>query len=264
MNILTIVLASVILQASAPQPVPVPVPVPDVRKLTVSAPKILSEIDTTKVQGNPVGLAWNADGTIYLRVTQGKDKTRHYQIATVPALSVGQSDQIPAWAATYWSWKSATTAPDDPSLKIDVEQRRERTKSVNTSSGGSLAGMSSAVLTSSSGGEGMSETVAAAAANSAVMSDIVTMRFKGQVVAEWINELPQPGMRFGWAPAPMGVLACIDAESRLALLDRDGHKVLVPGASHALLPAWSLDGTRIVYLQKKSQTLYLLMIASVR
>jgi len=260
MTMLAILLASLVVQASAPQPAPVP----DVRKLTVSAPKILSEIDTTKVQGSPVGLAWNADGTIYLRVTQGKDKTRHYQIATVPALSVGQSDQIPAWAANYWSWKSATSAPDDPSLKIETEQRRERTRSVNTSSGGSLAGMSSAALAAGGAGEGVSDSVAAAAANSAVMSDIVTMRFKGQVVAEWINEIPQPGMRFGWAPAPMGVLACVDADGRLALLDRDGHKALVPGASHALLPAWSLDGKRIVYLQKQSQTLYLLMIASVR
>jgi hypothetical protein len=256
-----LIAAIVIGQATAQAPPPVP----DARQLRVAPPKVLAEVDTVKVQGSPVGLAWNADGTLYLRVTQGKGKTRHYQIATVPALSVGQTDQAPAWAATYWTWKSGTVAPGDPTLKIEVEQRSERTKSINVPGAGGLAGMNAGAYNGDDTvGEGVGASEAAFAAFSAVQSGIVTMRFKGQVVGEWTNEPPQPGMQYGWAPAPMGVLAYVDVNKRLALVGRDGHKVLVPGATNVLLPAWSDDGTRIVYLQKKSAHLYLLMIAGLR
>jgi hypothetical protein len=230
----------------------------------MAAPTVLAEVDTTKVQGEPVGLAWHADGTIYLRVVQSKGKTRHYQIATVPSLSVGQSDGAPAWAAAYWVWKAGMVAPGDPSLKIDVEQRAEDLHSTNTSSGGDLGGIASATVLGGSTGEGVSQSVATVAAMTRIKADVVTMRFKGQVVGEWINEVPQPGMRFGWAPAPMDVLAYTDADGNLILIDRDGHRQPVPGAAHALLPAWSMDGKKVLFLEKKSPTLYLLMVATVR
>jgi hypothetical protein len=252
------IIAAVVLGQAA---VTAPVPVPDVRHLQPTAPKVLAEIDTVKVQGSPVGLAWNADGTIYLRVTQGKGKTRHYQIATVPKVSVGQTDQAPMWAANYWTWKSGTVAPGDPTLKIEIEKRAERTRATNTPGAGAASGS----YTGDSGGElGVSASEAAFAVLGAIASGIVTMRFEGQVVGEWTNETPVTGMQYGWAPAPMGVLAYVDANRRLALLGRDGHKVLVPGATDVVLPAWSLDGTRIVYLQKKSSNLYLLTIIGVR
>jgi hypothetical protein len=258
---LATLLAALVVQAAG---VP-PAPVPDVRQLTVTTPTVLAEIDTVKVQGTPVGLAWNADGTLYLRVTQGKGKTRHYQIATVPALAVGQSDQAPVWAATYWTWKSGTVAPGDPTLKIEVEQRSERTRSINVPGGGGLAGANAGVYNGdATGGEGMGASEAAFAAFSGVMSGIVTMRFKGHVVGEWTNEVPQPGMRYGWAPAPMGVLAGVDASTRLILIDREGRTLAIPGASKVILPAWSTDGRQIVYLQKKTSTLYELMVARIR
>jgi hypothetical protein len=258
LTMLTMLIAALLAQAA-----PALAPVTDVRQLTLSEPKAIAEIDTVKVQGAPVGLAWNADGTIYLRVTQGKDKARHYQIATVPALSVGQSDGAPEWAAAYWNWKGAIIAPGDPTLKLDVEQRLDKTKSVNTPSGGALAGMSSAVLPGS-GGEGMSESVAINAANNATAANVVTLRFKGQVVGEWVNENPQPGMRIGWAPAPMGLLAYADAEGHLLVTDREGRHVTIPGTKNVILPAWSMDGKQLVYLQKKSATLYTLMTAGLR
>lgn len=240
-------------------------PVSDVRQLSLSEPKAIAEIDTVKVQGSPVGLAWNADGTIYLRVTQGKDKSRHYQIATRPELSVGQTDGAPEWAAAYWTWKGATTAPGDPTVKLDVEQRVDRSRTVNTPSGGALAGMSSAALTGGGGGgEGVSEAVAMNAANTSIAANVVTLRFKGQVVGEWVNEPPQLGMRIGWAPAPMGLLAYADPEGRLVVIDRDGRRVTIPGTKNVILPAWSMDGQQIVYLQKKSATLYTLMVAGLR
>jgi hypothetical protein len=241
-----------------------PAPVPDATRLRLSAPTVVAEVETSKVQGDPVGLAWNTDGTVYLRVLQGKDKARHYLIATVPALSVAQCDQLPAWAAEYWAWKSSTSAPGDPTFKLDVEQRREPKRIVNTPGGGDLAGTTSAALPGSSGGEGVSQAAAVSAAMNTTMSTVIAMRYKGQVVGEWVDAPPQPGMRFGWAPAPMGLLAYVGDDGRLMLLDRQGKKVPVPGATKTLLPAWSLDGTQIVYLQQKTSKTYLLMVATVR
>jgi hypothetical protein len=238
-------------------------PATDLRLLKPSPSRILAEIDTVAVQGEPVGLAWKADGTIYLRVTQGKDRTRHYLIAMEPAVSVGQTDGAPAWAASYWTSKSAIAAPGDPLLRIDIEQRAERATSVNTPAGGDLAGMSSGALPME-GGEGVSASVVVAAANNSVVNGVVTLRFKGQVIGEWTNEIPQMGMRFGWAPAPMGMLAYVDQGGRLFLIDREGRKAQVPGVAKAILPAWSADGKRILCLQRKSRTVFLLTETSLQ
>jgi hypothetical protein len=255
-----VLLAILMGQTAASQPPPGTGSAP---RLTVAPPKVLVEIDTGKVGGEPVGLAWNADGTVYLRVAQGKDQARHYLIATSPSVSVGQSDGVPEWAAAYWARKSGLVAPDEPNLAITVESRQEKLKSVNTPSGGSLAGTASAALPGGSGGEGVSQGVAVMAATTASMATVVTMRLHNQVVAEWMNENPQPGVRLGWAPAPMGVLAYVDAETRLVLIDRQGRKVTVPGSSKVLLPGWSVDGSQVIYLQKSGSKAYQLMVAAV-
>jgi hypothetical protein len=255
--VLTILMTALLAQAAS-----VLAPVADARQLQIAGPTVIAEIDTKKVQGVPVGLAWNTNGTLYLRV-QAKDKARHYQIATTPELSLGQIDQLPQWAATYWTWKGAVVAPGDPALKLEVEQRTVRTRSVNTPSGGEIAGMSSAALPGGSGGEGVGDAVAMNAANNSMAGQVVTLRFKGHVVGEWTNEAPQPGMRISWAPAPMGLLAYCDTGGGVQIADRDGHRVRVPGTKNAILPAWSVDGQQIVFLQKKSDTLYILMVARV-
>jgi|WetSurMetagenome_2_1015567.scaffolds.fasta_scaffold161745_2 hypothetical protein len=255
---LTFLMAAALVQAAGAL-----APVADVRQLTLSEPKVVAEIDTAKVQGAPIGLAWSKDGVIYLRVTQGKDKSRHYQIATAPSISVGQTDGAPEWAADYWNWKGAIVSPGDPGLKLDVEQRVDRTRSVNVSSGGADAGMA-AGLPPVGEGQGVSQAVAASAANATIASNVVTLRFRGQVVGEWVNENPQPGMRIGWAPAPMGLLAYTDADGHLLIADREGRHVTIQGTKSVLLPAWSIDGKQIVFLQKKSDKVFSLMVATVR
>ena len=239
-------------------------PVTDVNQLKPGQSTVIAEIDTEKVQGDPIGLAWSADGVIYLRVLSGKDRARHYQIATRPKLSVAQSDGAPEWAAKYWIWKSATAAPGDDTLKMEVEQRSDRTRMLNTPGGGGLAGTASAAMVGGGGGEGVSEGLALQAANNSVTSAIVTLHFKGQVVGEWTNEVPRLGMRFGWAPAGVGLLAYTDAEGQLLVIDREGRKLAIPGATKALLPAWSLDGTQLLYLQKKSRTEYAITLVTLR
>ena len=90
------------------------------------------------------------------------------------------------------------------------------------------------------------------------------MRVKGQVVGEWENVLPQPGMRFGWAPAGIDAIAYVNSNKRLSLLDRAGHTLEVAGTANVLLPAWSSDGKQIAYLQKKDKKKYSLMLVDIQ
>jgi hypothetical protein len=240
-------------------------PVPDVRQLAPPPATRLAEIDVAKVKGTPVGVAWREDGTIYLRV-QDKEHTRHYLITTVPALAVGQVDQTPEWAAAYWHWKGAEAAPGEPTVKLEIERRQDRSRTVNLPSAGEMAGISStAAIAAGGGGEmGVSDAAALGAVATGYQSTIVTMRFKGHVVGEWSNEVPQPGLRLGWAPAGMGLLAFVDARGQLVISDKEGRLLPFGGSSEVLLPAWSTDGKRLAYLQKQKPTVYDLMVADIR
>ena len=42
-----------------------------------------------------------------------------------------------------------------------------------------------------------------------------------------------------------------------------GRTIEVPGATDVLLPAWSPDGTRLAYLQKKDKKKYVLNVVEV-
>jgi hypothetical protein len=251
------------------QIVPVTAPsVADVTRLQPSAAKLVAEIDTGKIQGDPVGLSWNTDGTLYLRASQrdvwGNERARHYLIATDALPSTLKStDGVPQWAADYWVIKSQLFSPGNVAFKVDVETRTQTARTTNVANAGDLAGMSSAALPPTTAGDrggANPESAAADAASKGYQSKITTMRLKGKVVGEWENVAPQPGMRFGWAPAGMDAMAFVNSKKRLSLLDREGHTVDVAGTADVLLPAWSPDGKQIAYLQKKDKKKYALMI----
>ncbi len=125
--------------------------------------------------------------------------------------------------------------------------------------------MSSQALPTSSGDAGSGQAAAETmdAANKAYTSTTVTMKVKGEVVGEWTNVPPQPGMRFGWAPAPIGAIAYAANNKKLTLLDKQGNKLEVAGTSDVLLPAWSTDGKRVAFLQKTGKKKYTLMLVDV-
>jgi len=228
----------------------------DATTVTLSAPKALVEVDAAKLKGEPVRLAWGSEQEFYMRWTEtdrfGNERTSHLLVgpnSTTPAPADGQ----PSWAATYWFWKSASVAPGVPDMKFDLETRQQ---------------MKTATGTVRDDGEGMHNTVAKGApelndANQAQKVTTTTITLKGQLIVESVNRAVVPGVTFGWAPSPMGVLAFVDGKKRLVLIDRAGHKREVPGATGVLLPAWSPDGTRIAYLQKKSKKTYVLNIIEV-
>ena len=73
-----------------------------------------------------------------------------------------------------------------------------------------------------------------------------------------------PGLSFGWAPAPHSLLAFARNKiGPLVLLDDAGHSREVAGTRSALLPAWSEDGARLAWLERKDKSHYTLKLADV-
>jgi dipeptidyl aminopeptidase/acylaminoacyl peptidase len=239
-------------------------PSTDARQLALSSPQTIAEIDTGKLKGDLARLAWSPDGTEFYIQTVDRDgrgivkTTRHYLVAAASknARSVGEE---PVWASKYWSWKSAQASPAAPALKIAVDQRQETVRSTASPTGGDLAkGGGADPLAGSTLGD-----VANAASNTQ-QKTVFTLKLKGETIGEWVNEAVVPGLTFGWAPAPMRVLAFAKRDGGpLMVLDENGHKQELNGPRSAVLPAWSDDGKRIAWLERKDRKKYDLMVAEI-
>jgi hypothetical protein len=79
-----------------------------------------------------------------------------------------------------------------------------------------------------------------------------------------VNEPVTPGTNFSWAPAPTVMLVFAKRDGGpLVLLDAAGRKQALTGAKTAFLPAWSNDGARIAWLERKDRKKFDLMVAEV-
>ena len=54
-----------------------------------------------------------------------------------------------------------------------------------------------------------------------------------------------------------------DRDGRLFLFDQAKHKQSVAGAKDALLPAWTMDGSRLAWVQKGGRKKFTLVYATV-
>lgn len=93
--------------------------------------------------------------------------------------------------------------------------------------------------------------------------NVVRLTLVGEAISEFVNTRPVPGLTFSWGPAFSGAIAYTDRDGRLMLLDRNKHKQTVSGAKDALLPAWSIDGARLAWVQKSGRKKYTLLWATV-
>jgi hypothetical protein len=217
----------------------------------------VTELDLGKLKGELRELCWSRDGSeLYVKTADGNpgsEKLRHYLVG-VAGGAPKPIDQEPEWAADYWGFKSDRFAPGLRSLMIDFEQKQEKIR-VGTGSGrpGEMASGAAGAnpVDIEKTAEGQHENVA-------------RLTLFGETISEFVNQMPIPGLMFGWGPVGSGAIAYTDRElGHLMLLDQHRHKQTVPGVKDALLPAWSIDGTRLAWVQKAGRKKYSLLWAQV-
>lgn len=231
----------------------------DVSALHVGAPTLVAQLDLGALKGDLRQLAWSPDASeLYVQTAEGHDaaaKLHHYVLAASGGTPAPVKD-VPEWATAYWAFKSDRFAPGLGSLIIDVQQSLETMK-YGTGSAGAIDQGDRAT-------GGM--TTSGANADRAALSEknrVVRFRLFDETVSEFVNELPAPGLMFGWGPSGSGAIAFTDRTGRLFLLDQHKHKQSVSGAKEAVLPAWTADGSRLAWAQKSGRKKYTLMVAAV-
>jgi hypothetical protein len=231
--------------------------------LQISAPALVSTIDTGKLKGEPTQLAWSADGTkLFLQTSERdlKGMIANHRFFVMSA-AAGQPEAIaapPAWATEYWAWKSNQFAPGSTTFGIDVKQEDRRTTATASPMGGDLARGGTGDVT----GSGTSAGEVAARAGQTQMLRVFSLTLEGENVGEFVNQQFIPGYTFGWSPRDR-MVAYAHASGRLAVMDDKGSKQQVDGTKNVILPAWSPDGTRIAFLQRAGKNKYDLFIAGV-
>ena len=237
----------------SPAQTPASAPI-DVSTVKVGAPATVAELDLGKLKGELRQVGWSPDGTeLYVQTADGdpqSPKRRHYTVA-VAGGAVKPVDNAPDWAQTYWAFKSDRAAPGIGSLMIDLEQKTEKIK-IGTGSGRPGAPGKESV----GGGD-----VEASAEGQ--HEAIFRLTLLGETISEFVNQTPIPGLMFSWGPSFSGAIAYTDRDGRLMLLDKNKHKQTVSVARDALLPAWSIDGSRIAWVQKSGRKKFALVWAAV-
>jgi len=244
-----LVLFAILMQAhAAGRPV-------DVKRLTTATPVTIARVSTDVVRGEPLRLAWSPDARhLYLRSVKsdrwGNQTIFHFDIV----IATGELKPIerePEWHGRYWMWKSGLSSPASADFCIAYETREERKTAVGVASAGAIA---------QSGGDpslgselGPQGQAIAQATMQGQMVRTTTLRLKGQLLGEFVNMLPIPGLTYGWAPGNMDVIAFVGKKGRLVVMDRAGRRREVPGVENSVLPAWSDDGRRLAWVQRTSK-----------
>jgi len=233
----------------------------DAPALQFSAPRAVSEVDLGKLKGEASRLSWGGPtGQLYLRTAEldrwGNERPKHFLLPLAGGAPVPASEEPPQ-ASAYWAWKSGVVAPGAPDLRFDIQSKQENKTATGTDRGSSDLG-------ASPNRSDPSSSAIQADALSMQRVQTTTLRLKGEVILEVVNQPLRPGHTFSWAPAPLGRLAFADGKKRLCVLGRDGKKVEVAGTSEVILPAWSPDGKQIAYLQRKDKKKYTLMVVDVQ
>lgn len=231
--------------------------------LTLTAPQPIAEVDAGTLKGDLSRLAWSDDGSeLYVQSVErdrtGAIKSAHHVLVSVASKTAKDARQEPEWSARYWTWKSGQASPAAPSFRIAVEERTETKRSVAAPAGGAMA---RGAAVDPAVGTTLSD--AANAAETAQTIKVFVLKLKGETIGEWANEPVVPGVNFTWAPAPLTYLAYAKrGGGPIVILDGSGAKQELSAAKAALLPAWSPDGTRIAWLERKGKK-YQLTIAGI-
>lgn len=231
-----IVAASIVIAPTAQQP------------FTVGAPTLLVELQGSRFKGDPSQLAWSPDSTTLCIQTLQGDRpplTTRYYLVRVGEHDFHGLDVPPEWAATYWTWKATRTPPGHPELSIQVETQNKSGK-IPTQS-----------LRAKAANNQLENAVAAR--TEAEGSVVRTLTLNGEAIGQYVDQPLVPGMTFGWSPETLHALAYTKVNGRLALMDLQGGNLEVDGSKSVELPAWSPDGSQVVYFQPEGHHRYALM-----
>lgn len=233
----------------------------DVSAVRVGAATVVAELDLGKLKGEPRQIGWSPDRSqLYVQTVEGDGPSARVHHYLVPAAGSTPAavDAAPGWAEAYWAFKSDRSAPGIVSLMMDVEQKVETMK-VGTGQAGALDREANPI----GGNVGNIETLAKGNDQNQ-KQHVVRFKLLGETVSEFVNARPVPGLMFGWGPMTSGAIAYVESDGgRIVLLDQQKHKKKVDGAKDALLPAWSMDGSRLAWIQRSGRKKYALMMAPV-
>jgi hypothetical protein len=90
------------------------------------------------------------------------------------------------------------------------------------------------------------------------------MSLHGKTIGEFENTVIVPGLTFGWGPPTSRLIAyAAPPNGRVFIMDEKGKRRDVKDTKDSLLPAWSPDGTRLVWVRKDGRRKILLQVARV-
>ena len=237
---------------------------PLAKSAQISAPAQVGTIDAGKLKGEPTQLAWSPDGTkLFLQTSErdvrGMVKSHRFYVMSASEGKPEPIDAPPPWVTEYWAWKSNKFAPGSNTFGIDVREEQRSATATASPMGGALAKGS---LSGDPGGGTTAEEAGMRAAQTQT-HHVFSLTSKGETVGEFINQQFLPGYTFGWSPAALGMMAYANPAGRLALMDQQGQRQQIDATKNVILPAWSNDGSKIVFLQKSGKNKFDLFVAAV-
>jgi hypothetical protein len=234
--------------------------------MQVSAPALISTIDTGKLKGEPTQLAWSPDGTQLFLQTSERDATGMIKNPRFFVMSAADGkpepvDAPPAWVTDYWTWKSNKYAPGSKTVGVDVKEDQRQAVATASPMGGALAKGSPS---GDPGGGGTSAEDVASRAAQMQKLHVFTLTLNGENVGEFINQQFLPGYTFGWSPQSLNMVAYRNQSGKLALMSLEGgRKQQVDSTKDVILPAWSIDGSKIAFLQRAGKNKFDLYVVTV-
>jgi hypothetical protein len=233
--------------------------------LQAASPAQVTTIDTDKLKGEPTQLAWSVDGKqLFLQTSErdrlGMVRNHRYFVVSAEGGKVESVEAPPAWATEYWTWKSNQYAPGSKTFGIEIRKEERRVAATASPMGGALA--KGTVSGDPSGGGTSADEVASRAAQTQ-LQQVIALTLKGETVGEFVNVQFLPGYTFSWAPRSPSRIAYANTSGRLAIMDESGRKQQIDGTKNVILPAWSVDGAKIAFLQKSGKNKYELFVTTV-
>lgn len=229
------------------------------------APAVITEINLGEMKGKLVRqLAWSPDLTQLYLMTYDANRDASVKEAFHYLIPAGggapaRVDAQPDWATAYHEWKSGKASPDDPKLTLEPGHERRKDSAVAIPMGGDAARGGGVDATG-----GLATESAIEAARATQNTDVYTIRFKGEIIGEWINHPIVPGVTFGWGPKGSGLLAFSERKSgRLIIMDHKGAKQKIDDTKNVVAPSWSGDATKIAYLEGRGRDKFAVVVATV-